>query len=372
MNVVNSYVFIEKKDNIKKTKEIILGANFISIFSKIFDINIEENEMNEMTNNTKRFIKENIDLHNTVLRGKFNYKINESKTVTLNFKLVSVTGVYYLDIFLKDKKSNIINALNDINQILLNDKDINKKYIPVVSYDFVSQNFCNRIFPLLNEYERKLRKLMFLTFTSRFKELYFEKTASDDMITNVKGKIKEGKSDTKRIQNYFYSMDMATVREFLFYKSWTDIEEKRKNSILKKDFSKMSNEKIRNLIDSISPKSNWERYFSDKGFDDEIESTMYRINILRNKVAHNKLFSKEEYDEMLILLNNTIKIIDKAIIKTETLDFSKINYSSRLESIINMQKKFIEFFNDVPINYFKYNFLEDNYFKIYKSFFKEK
>jgi hypothetical protein len=331
MKIINSYIFIPKKED-NNGNVIKLGEYFPTVFSAYFKAT--------PTND----IKNVVSFNNRINTGDFKYK-----KMNIQYKILSVDSVYYLDIIIDGAKKNIISCLTDFNDIFLKEGKFNKKYIPIISYDYISEEYCNKVYPILNKFERKFRKLLFLIFTSNFKELYFEKMASEDLIKNVKGRIKN-KNEEYRIQNYFYSVDIGMLREFLFDKQWTIIEEEKQNELLKQDFSKMTNDEIQKAIKDLEPKNNWDRFFNNKGFSEDIEESMSLINELRNTVAHNKLLNKNEY---LLLKNNLVKLIteiDKAIKITESVDFMKINNDKIRKLFNNINSSISNIISQIAIN----------------------
>lgn len=327
MQVINSYIFI-KKDNNNKGNSLRINESIISIFETHFKINE---------------IQKKISFKNNKIEGNFKYLLEGIK-MNISYNFLCVDTTYYLDIVLNSNKINNIICLKYMNKLFLTNEKFNKYYIPIISYDYVSEYYCNKLYPLLNTFERKLRKLMFLIFTSKFKELYFEKTASEEMVNETKKRI-ENKNAIYRIQNYFYSIDIGTLRRFLFDKQWTAIEDEQKASLLKKDFSKIKTNNLKKTIEGLKPKSNWDRFFNNKEFSQNIEKTMETINELRNLVAHNKIVNENDFNVLNNELKNVTEEINKAIKITESVDFIKINnlkytkiFTNILDSILEIQE----------------------------------
>lgn len=335
MKIINSYIFIPRKEENKKN-EIKLGEYFPTVFHDYFKVTSSDE------------LKSIVSLNNRINTGIFNYK-----NINIEYKILNVDSVYYLDIIIDETKKSIVNCLTDFNTIFLNEAKFNKKYIPIISYDFVSENYCNKVYPILNKFERKFRKLLFLIFTSNFKELYFEKIAPKEMIEKVKGNIRIKNNQNKeeyRIQNYFYSIDIGTLRELLFNKNWTLMEEEQKNKLLNEDLSNMTEEEIKNKIKEIEPKSNWERFFYNKGFSDDIEDMMKSINELRNVVAHNRILNENDYLFLKINLEKLIDKIDKAIMITESVDFMEINNNKYRKLFSSITKSINNIIDQIGIN----------------------
>ena len=352
MRATNSYIFISKENNTKKENVIVLKHTIPYIFLKYFNVDQDKSIIEEIKNHPKRFSKEFTNEYDKKIRGSFLYNTIDSR-VMVEYKIIEVDSTYYLDITLDSNKLSIISCLEELNEIFISKEEFMHDYITIISYDYVSEYYCNRVYPILNKFERKFRKLLFNIFTAQFKDLYFEKTATEEIIIKVKEKLKKKKGenlDIYRKQNYFYSLDIGMIRNFLFDETWTSVEEEYKNTLLKQNFSEIDESKIKQMIENIRPRSNWNRFFADKGFSDDIESVMSTINELRNLVAHNKIFSRIDYNLLKDNLNKMIRNIDIALKKTESKDFILINkrkyyelikhFKETMDSISNQVKTF--------------------------------
>ena len=328
MRAKNSYIFIPKAKRKRNDNTIEINNTFPSFCKDYLQIDFMgdlEYSAEEMSKNFS------MGYYNV---GVFEIKI-KSIRYRIDFKISSCNSIYYLDLSFKGRKDVCVKVFEYLNNLFTSNDRINEKYIPIITFDVVSEIYCNNIYPKLNNFERKLRKLMFNVFTSRFKELYFTVSASNQIQTEVKKRIKKVKEEV-RIQNYYYYIDMSMIRSILFDKTWTDEEEKKKEKILKKDFSELNENEIKENIKELSPKSNWDRFFTNKGFPDDVEELLKNINCLRNIVAHNRLMTKNQYENLLTLLNNGNKNVEKAIGITETVDFRSINYKSYEETVMKI------------------------------------
>lgn len=280
---------------------------------------------------TKYTIKESgVKEVESVMNGKqcgtieIDYK---DKIKYVDFELTSATGTYYLNIISNERSIlDNISILEEINDDIIGNNMFDKNYITIVSYDSISQYYCDRIYPILNSFERKFRKLLLITYTSNFKKAYFEITVPEEIRKKAKQNIKN-KSDDERLKNYLYSLEFGMLRSLLFDKNWNDYDEKKLNLLLKEnsDLSKLSDEQLRNIINDNKPKSDWERLFSNKGFDNKIEETIGIINDFRNRVAHSKFFYKNDFLLLSDVLKKTNNTIDSAIKYTESEEFLKMN-----------------------------------------------
>lgn len=147
----NSYIFLKRNEKEKvvpkKDNTIIikLSPSFKSLLEKTFDNIKFDYEDSEDINSGRIVLKKN------------------NKEVEVQFKYYSVKGNYYLDVMIDTKNvTSAVSIFNEINDILFAKKNcFDESYVSIISYDFSSEYYCNKLYPLLNQFERKLRKLLF-------------------------------------------------------------------------------------------------------------------------------------------------------------------------------------------------------------------
>lgn len=171
MEFKNSYIFLkrEEKKHIRKSKEknvivVDLPPSFQKLLQKSFqDIS---------------FYEKGIDFINM---GSFtiDYKSNKAEVF---FKYHNVGSNYYLDVIVnKQKRQDAFNILNAVNNKLVAHGNVfDKDFISIISYDCISEYYCNKLFPYLNEFERKLRKILFIVYTLNFNLEYYSSTTSEE------------------------------------------------------------------------------------------------------------------------------------------------------------------------------------------------
>lgn len=279
----------------------------------------------------------------------------------VSFVINNVADITYLDIFVDGKsKSQTINCMESIQDKLLN-SGMREYYIDIVSYDSVSEHYCNKIYPKLNELERNLRKLMFNIYIVYFGKEYYT-NIDEETQRKIKQLIKEDKSaeqrekikkdfhaknnaeaeEVTRLQQFFYSLEYSDIQKLLFTYKWTEFDESEKKKFLSNtDLSQMSDEELRNAFLQFTPKSDWERFFSNKIDMSDIISVIDNIRRYRNNVAHCKFFNKNDYYESKELITRLNKAIIKAIKLTEKNDFTKKN----METISNGLKATLSAFS---------------------------
>lgn len=339
MKKINSYVFLKRVDDkLKKGKDgnyiLYMTDNVLSVLEEIFNVEDDNLTLKELETSTD----ETEEKYEKMLLGKTtgNFQLEvEGITKNIDFKLSVVDSTEYLDIIIEDdSEETIIKFMKEIDKTIISNSKLSKNYIIITSYDSISEYYCNKVYPKLNEFERKFRKLLFITYTAQFKKSYFEITTSKELQTKAKEKIKN-RNDEYRLQQYLYSLDFYDFKLLLFEKSWNEYDEKQLDKYLKKhsDLTKLTDLEIRNKMKSIHPTNDWERLFSNKGLDEDFENIIVKIGELRNIVAHNKIIKEDQYNKLNELLDNSIITIDEAINITETEDFKRINSEKIFETM---------------------------------------
>ncbi|MBR6984467.1 MAG: hypothetical protein IKH75_13255 [Ruminococcus sp.] len=358
MVLENHYIFIPKKKESKpkpqKNKDGVTDISFpttikdyiLKTFSPVTEVpnfNIYKNEYNVQINI-------NNELHDITIRtysvGKCTY--------------VSVTAC-------EENEKQAVHCLEEI-QSKIYDSDVEKDYTILVSYDSISEHYCNKIYPKLNMLERNLRRLFFNIYTLNF-DADFLKTFPEEIRNKVYKAIpKKGgvvKTNEERTKLFFYSMNYGDIQRILFDKTWTDCDEKKKLEFLSSnpDLTQLTDEELRNSFNRYTPQSDWDRFFRDK-IDDDVnaESLIDSIRVFRNNIAHCKFFNSQAYTEC----NEKIQELNDAIIKaikiTEEKDFSEKNHKALQESIIRMREVFTNISNTIK-DIFKmyYDNKDENY-----------
>ena len=332
MEYKNSYIFLKrnkeekevKKDKKDNTIVISLSPSFKELLKETFkNISFDEKE-------------DDFDIINS---GTFKIK-NNNENVDVLFKYHNVWSNYYLDIIVKSrKKQDAINILEVVNASLIGKEN---------NFDssFVSIAYFNKsLYPYFNEFERKLRKILFSIYTLNFNLEYYSATTSEEFQKGLKQKSNIAKDDNIPKQDCyiklgFYSLDYSDIDKLLFTKSTTLKEEQKLQKFLSKnqDLTKLSDSEIREAFKLCSNKTDWERFFGDKNFDDDFQQILNDIRNFRNNIAHCKFISKEQYENCIDILKKTTKSLDVAIKITEEKDFINKNLELQHESFERLAK----------------------------------
>lgn len=308
------YILI-KKDKTKNNK----NENFIVLPSSplmLIEKNFNDVMVNKISNEDEEIFRSNWD-------GTFS--INDIEII-FSIKQYSKHKLSYLSIYTK------INSIDNMEAI---DKKINKfmrdNYIVITSYDCISEFYCNKIYKKLNNFERKLKELIFIIYTFSYGVNYFERNFSDELKLKVKQErdksISTDTKDIEQLKQSLYELDYNDIMKLLFTPKWLLDDEKDKFRLIeriKKD--ELSTNELGDFIEDIRPKSDWDRLFLPQiGEISNIEESIDKLRKLRNKVAHCKFFRKENYEECLELLKILNKEINKALKIVMNIDFQKLN-----------------------------------------------
>ena len=310
------YILI-KKDKIKKIKDkdenvIVIPSSPLMLIEKNFD-NVK---VNEITNKDEEILRSNWD-------GTF--LVNNAE-ISFSIKQYSKHKLSYLSLYTK------VNSISNIESI---DEKINKlmkeNYIVITSYDCISEFYCNKIYKKLNNFERKLKELIFDIYTFSYGMNYYDRNFSDELKQKVKqSRDKSISTDEKNIEQLkqsLYELDYNDIMKLLFTPKWLLDDEKEKFKLIERiEKDELHSNELVDYIENIRPKSDWDRLFLPQiGEISKIEESIDNLRKLRNRVAHCKFFRKEHYEECLKLLDGLNKQLSKALKIVMNIDFQKLN-----------------------------------------------
>lgn len=314
---------------------------------------------------SKKFPNTKIDNTGILRINNIKWKCEiDSCSVFFNLKIISFIA-QYLDITVEgEEESAIIKCLEEVHDKLLN-SGIRDNYIMIISYDAISEYYCNKMVVKLNEFERNLRKLFFNIYILNFGKEYYQATISKPVSDKIKelinsettgeqrGKIKKyynvkSNNEVKeilRLQQFFYSLELGDILNFLFEPRFTEYDKKATEKFLSNhsDLSQLTDEKLRNAFSKFLPKSDWDRFFSEKIKIDNIKELIDEIRKYRNSVAHFKFFYNKDYTECNKKVTELNNAIIEAIRITEEKDFVEKN----IEMMHNIISAFREKLNEV-------------------------
>jgi len=201
-----------------------------------------------------------------------------------------------------------------------------------------------------------MRQLIFKIMTKAFGSLWVEKTISEEIKNNLKKMISiyypdiakdKVSRDEKIIEEALYQMDISELEKFLFEESREiDPSILIDSNLTQGSLNNMDKDEIIAVIDKGRLKSLWERFFASKIPIENPKSKISELRILRNKVAHSKPFSLNDYkkaeelhDQFISHLENAIENIE--MIKYEPFFISDVlsGFSSALIKSINISEQ---------------------------------
>lgn len=336
LNIQSSYIFLP---NPYKKKE-----PFSHNENNVIVINIGKNVYSFLEKNFPSLSRVEAD-DDTPFRRQYHCSTSDTDSDNeIHLIINEVADVTYLDVIVEgNSKRQMINCLETFQGIFLT-SGIQEEYIDIISYDAISEFYCNKILPKLNELERNLRKLLLNIYIVHFGKDYYSTTVSPDLQNKIKSTIKaKGSREKKEIEllrQFFYSFELSDVQQLLFSPRWTIVENQAREEFLSKnaDLSKLSDQQLREAFYQFSPKSDWDRFFSSKIDISDIEKTIDQIRTYRNKAAHFKSFYKNDYNECILLIRKLNRAIVNAIGITEEIDFSEKNMELLQQSIAGVSQ----------------------------------
>lgn len=262
----------------------------------------------------------------TIVKNKLNYK-NIPFDFLVESGNVNNTDKTYFHITISSKVENVEEFSKILKAIRSSLHVASKK--PQTLYDGLSLHYAHLAYPLIFEVENLMRKLI-----TKFMIVNVGVNAMDErMPADVKNTINQANQDL----TYLHNIDFNQLKHFLFSENYPS----HKDALIQKlrtakNISEIELEDIKSLV----PISNWEKYFEDtveitkenlcKQWDD--------LYLLRCNIAHNKVFSNADYNEVKRLSASLKAVILKAIAK---LDKIEVNESDREILSVNINSNYI-------------------------------
>jgi hypothetical protein len=280
---------------------------------------------NSFCNSEQAFIDLlNVDSQLTVSKSTISYRkeVGGNDEITVKYSLFTDTlpaqneRFFLLELVL-DKKDQI-DSLAELGKKI---KDI-AECISLGStkvntlWDDVGRHYAQLAYPLINEIENLMRKLI-----SQFMLINVGMNWSDKSIPPEPLKKISASKNESPLLNDLFKLDFIDLAGVLFSKK-RDLDISELDRLLHKTkFDKADQEKIREYL----PRSNWEKHFSIllgvKG--DDLSKQWGLLYSLRNDVAHNRFITKEKCEQIEGLCKDVKRIIESAIEKLSKIKLEK-------------------------------------------------
>ena len=182
--------------------------------------------------------------------------------------------------------------------------------------DGPSTLFVTKLYPLVCEFETKLRKFVYLTLFD------LDEPATHLAVTKIKTTTKELKSITNiPSSNFLENITLGNLFDFLFDNNEFTEEAKKKTNAITNDIGRTATKaELIAIIDTIEEKTIWNTLFS-KAFPDFSLPSVYReLFPLRNDVMHFHNVTYKTYRKALNLFKKTNKELDAQLEKGVVLE----------------------------------------------------
>jgi len=267
-------------------------------------------------NNEKTFnhlLQSNPDIE--IKNKKINYK-DIIVNYDLSFGQIADTDSTYFHLVFNfddiDKIEQYISLLKSIKSVI---HIIAKS--PQTLYDGISIYYSNLAYPVISDIENLMRKLITKFMLTKVGVDWIKDRTPDDVKTSINTNNKD--------LTYLHNVDFIQLKNFLFSENYPSHKENLIKKLKEaKDVNDLNIEDIKILI----PNSNWERYFStDISITKEkLIKNWDELYELRCNVAHNKSFTKSDYEKVAILCKEIRPILEGAI---NSLSGIEIDLSTR-------------------------------------------
>lgn len=223
-------------------------------------------------------------IHEYLFVNKENY--NEVKTYSFKDIRKRIISISNSDCWILRLSANGENADN-AQKLSSANQEIVSKYSPIILINESSAYFNKRLYPYINEFERRLRKLLYLANTINNDE------KSTENISDLEAK------------------DLGTIFEMLFVD--LSFMQQIKENINKKTWLYTKYE-ILKKIETLEETTIWRTLFGKSPIS-ELESDFYQIKTYRNSVMHAHNIDYETYISAIKLFKKANKQLDLEINK---------------------------------------------------------
>lgn len=186
-------------------------------------------------------------------------------------------------------------------------KDIDFELLYVLK-DEISEHIACKLYPYLYQIENQLRGYLIRFMATRIGPRWWELTASTEMADKAKMRKKNERVFGKHIENSAFLIDFDELGEIVYKQSSGYLT--REDIVSKVWNVAETAEAIKELKQEL--KSNYDKLFKDAFADKGFKDKWKQFEMLRNKIAHNNLFTAEDLRTGESLAKELIEIISTA------------------------------------------------------------
>lgn len=240
--------------------------------------------------------------------------------------------------------------------IAFSQSPLQRYYYYIKEYDGISESFCIRLYPKYARFERKLCSLILLVLTKAYGGNWKDETIAEDMLN----KIKEVGKGNITLSSVLENMDLATLEEYLFEKREPEYSKIVSTELSAEKIKEMSKDELCIIIEKLRATSLWDRNFNECGDGVLWEERIKSIHNVRNKVAHQKTITEQEYKKMIQKLNLINRELDKVVFKIKQqnyTEYEKIDILGSFALVADKMRKGLSLFaqikgwNNVVLNF---------------------
>lgn len=224
----------------------------------------------------------------------------------------------YFLIVLENTKEELVGEFSEVGNKI---KEICKRINPEstiinILWDDIGRHYAYLAYPLINDVENVMRKLISKFMLINVGMDWSKETMHPDLAKKIE-KFEEEDSHL----NDLYKLDFINLSHVLFQKKRDITLDELDRVLAKTSFEDKDKDKILKYV----PRSNWEKYFSTLLGENSqsLEKKWELLYKLRNKVAHNRFLTKEDFERVEGLTSEVKEILKVAINKLGEIDLDE-------------------------------------------------
>ncbi|OEZ75374.1 hypothetical protein JAB6_55960 [Janthinobacterium sp. HH104] len=224
---------------------------------------------------------------------------------------------------------------------------------PQVLWDDISFHYAQKAYPMIHQIENLMRKLITKFMLTNVGLGWTKDTIPEDLRRSNKS---EGIENNN---NYLYETDFKDLSTFLFDEYRTIDIKSLNEKIRSADSEKMLASELRNFL----PKSNWERYFREyvNCEGNYLQTRWEKLYKYRCKIAHNNSFTREDFKQTTILIDEISPKITDAISNLDKVEVPEADRDELAEiAAIRTSALYGDYIQ-------RWKEVEKNIFELYKS-----